>query len=369
MKDFFVTGMTALGGITNAIRSVGTDSMIEYAAPARVEPFTIIENSLVGKPQTNIILQSVLSHYSGVYLQAFAFKSQVGVKLLRTLDSLSTERRVRTSVASTIGLAMESYNEAIPALDLRVDYEGTPVLAMEARQRDERDSARKNAYGKDTVKTLTENTNLSVGKLLHVSMSEGDNTEEVMVSVRLHTIPVSPDTMHAIMTHTSQNSSVSSRIELLRANQISLLEDFFLNIDLLREEKRLMLGDKGGAYNAVGKRERKNRMAGLLSGNPSVNVASAIAITTTETVKRMEREIGGRLSDEGSKIRRAVFENTNCMILSVYDQKWDEVTTYYRGIADGCTQEIKDIESQNKSGKDDITKVVESLVKGNAPSF
>lgn len=353
MTNYFETGMKAFQRILKTGHNIGVNDIVERSASARVEPYTMVDSVLVNHPDIKTILQCATTHYAAYYHTAFALETDIGMEVTRILDSLSTERRVRTSILTNTALIGEDFSK------------GLPVLAGEARDEAPRNSSR---LGKDNLKLLNENTNLSVGKMLEVSVERNGETVTVPVTIRLHTIPVLSDELASILTFTSRDDSVIARVKLLVDGDIEPINDFLLNSDIIMEERRLRRADRSGAYTAINNRRANNRWAGLLSGNPSLNVASAIAVVDSETLKDVEQRIGSKVGS-GGRARKAIFDNTRCMLIISVDRKWETATFYYRSITEPMDINFSDMKVSNKTGSFEIEKVLGELVKGNAPSF
>lgn len=353
MQEILNTGMNVITRVLKIGHNASFNDIVERSTMARVEPYTMVDGALLNIPEIKTILQSVTSHYAAFYSMAFALETDIGLKTTRILDSLATERRVRTSMLSNTALIGEDFSL------------GLPVLAGEARDEMPRNGS---SLGRDAIKTLHEQPNLSVGKIIEMSVERDGEKLSIPITVRLHTIPVASTELASILTFASKDEGVIARIKLAYDGDITFVNDFILNSDMIDARRELRKADRSGAYTAISNRGRKNTWAGLLSGNPSINAASAIAIMDSETLKDIESRIGAKMSS-GGKARNAIFNNTRCMLVISVDRRWERATFYYRSIERPMVIDFDDMEISNKAGGGEMEKILGALIKGNPPQF
>ena len=365
MKEILNTGMAVISRVLKIGHNAQVNDIVERSAAARVEPYVMLDSALLNMPEIKTVLQCATSHYAAYYSLAFALETDIGLETTRILDSLSTERRVRTSILTNTALIGEDFSKGLPMLVGEDFRKALPVLAGEARDEKPRNSS---SMGKDVNKLLMEQTNLSVGKIIEMSVERNGEKVTVPIIVRLHTIPVGSTELASILTFAGRDDSVLHRIKLTVDGDIDLIDDFLLNSDIIKEEKKIRKADRSGAYSAISKRRRGNFWAGLLSGNPSINVASAIAVVDSETIKDIEARLGSKVAD-GGKARTALFNNTKCMLIISVNRKWEEAIFYYRSISEPMKIDFDDMRISNKSGGVEMEKILGELIKGNPPSF
>jgi hypothetical protein len=74
-------------------------SLIDVVDAGRVEPLVLVDNVCANLDYSSEIMQSLLSIFSGYYLQAVAALGEVGgVEVIRVLDKLSPNRKFNIDV-------------------------------------------------------------------------------------------------------------------------------------------------------------------------------------------------------------------------------------------------------------------------------
>lgn len=220
---------------------------------------------------------------------------------------------------------------------------------------------------KDLTKMVTDVTPLSVGKLYEIQFKEQGETLTAKVAIRLIARMVPSSTITHISTLNSRGkTSMVERFHGVRSGELEFINDFILCNDLIDAHRKAMITDKSGVYKEIINRRNKSLLAGLLERNPSVAVASNLAIIDSTTLEQIEATMGG--SFKNSKIRDTVFETTSLMILAVVDRGYDRVRFYHRGI-DGFTDlSIREIKTTRGDG-DQVSDIMKSFLKGSAPQI
>lgn len=355
-KDVADTGLSAIRKITDLWAGAKADSLIDYTRVARVEPICLIDNDLMFYEELTEVQQSVLSILSGYYLQAMAISVNVGrIEVMHHLDKLNPSRSAVDSAANSLGWAMatESYKHRLPM------YDGS--VAMEAEK--DRTQA---IIGKDSMALQKELANLSVGKMLSVTISDEGHTAEIPVSVRLIASALASDSLVHILSVGNQDTSVKERYHAWRAGRLEFIRDLVLCQDLIdAHTNNLMSADQ--VYANMLKRRQGNRLATLVSGNPSVATASNIAVLSSSSASALELKVNGKL--ENFKTRQKLFEATYLMLMVVVDKEWGQVTIYHRGIPQASQLSVRDLKSANKGSGPDVGEILKAYRLGNAPSL
>lgn len=119
----------------DALKEARASSIIEYTRPARVEPIVLLDDSLRHQPYLTDILQTLVSLFSGYYLQAISLSCNIGnVDILRLLEKMNPQRDPLDSAmlgGSRVAgwLAKESYeNGQLPGLEQRNRKKGFDQL-------------------------------------------------------------------------------------------------------------------------------------------------------------------------------------------------------------------------------------------------
>ncbi len=376
-KDITDTGNQAIAKAIDLFRSARSTDLIQYTRVGRVEPITIVDAPLATMEETPKILQSLSSIFSGLYLQAAAISVNVGkVNTIRLLDKLNPNRDVIDSGLGALQAVGESTMESNymslisnnPAKFTEMDKLQTQRkshLCMEARGETPRTE---NGVGADdrNLKAIYDNTDLSVGKFLEVTIDDGVHKATIPITVRLDTKIASSATVADVFGYGLRDDSIGARYRKLRLKEITFWKDLVCLGDIAYIETKRLRNDKEGIYQAMLGNRTKNKFAAIVSGQPSVAQASAMAVITKETAEKIETI--GRLKLSSHSKRKLIFDKTTLMILCVYDQAYEEVTVYYRNIKRPTVYATRDLKRSGGGKGDDIKEMLQAFVGGQAPS-
>lgn len=345
-------------------------SLVDVTKLTRVEPLTIISTDLVNLDYMPDITNSLLSIFTGYYLQAISILTKVNdVEVIKLLDKLNPDRdesgflmAETVSRESIANLMIDNYKYKLPS-----------AISFEA---DSNDS--KTAISDNTIKLTTEMSNLSVGKLVNVTINyqkdcdefnckDKDRNVTIPISVRLMVSAVTPMIMNKLLMDKSEDMTLSERYHSWRSGRINLIKDLIFCQDLIDEQKKLAVQDTTGTSQEIVRRVANAKKYGLLTKNPSLVSASNIYIISETNAKEIEAKYGGKLSSP--RIRDRLFEKTYAMIIAVVDRDWERVTFYSRGISAGTDLSIKEIKSANKGKGVDIMDILKTFNNGMPPSF
>lgn len=373
-------GLSAIRKIADIWSAGKPDSLIDYTKQLRVEPLALIDQDVLYHDAAPEIMQTLLSIFAGYYLQAVAVSTTVGnIAVGRHLDKLNPSRDTTGNALGSIGgmLSVESYKHALPvpaqdavALEAAGDYVPLPVRKrIEERKARlaEADQAGSARFGKDTVGDLKELANLAVGKMLEVTLTDGKHQAVVPIAIRLMANAVASDSLVHILSHGSQDTSVKERWHAWRAGRLEFIRDFILCQDLIDERRKALMKDKDGLYSAITARKRSGILNGILSGQPSVGMASNLAVLSSDTAQQLELKTNYSLKNFAQ--RQKIFDETALMIMVVLDKQWERVTFYHRGIATITQLGIRDLKAANRGSGPDVSDILRAYQLGNAPSL
>lgn len=344
-----------------------TTSLVEFTKSARVEPLTIVSNDCINLEYLPDVMQSLLALFSGYYLQAISLSATVGdVKVTKILDRLNPDRSVslmgfesyKESIQSDKHdwrMAIESYKHRLPTTKNKV--------AMEAEEKAISASADYN----EGIKTIKDLTNLSVGKMLNVTVKNGEDKLQLPISVRLMVSSIPESSMTTLLSLGSEDTTISERYHAWRSGRISFIKDLMLGLDLIKAHKKALMEDKDGSYSEIIRRINNNKQQGLIEKNPSLAMASNLVVISDTTARNIEDKLGGKLSN--IKVRNKIFDATYIMIMVVIDRQSERITFYHRGIAAGTNIGLRDIKAGNKNGGPDIMDIMKAYTLGNNPSM
>lgn len=218
---------------------------------------------------------------------------------------------------------------------------------------------------KDMTKMVTDVTNLAVGKVIEVTISENDQTARIPVTIRLRVTSMPSGVLAETLAVGGVDVTAKSRYKAWRAGELRFWGDIVLAQDRIDAHRNAIRKDDSGYYAAVHKRAGKNLAAEIMGAGPSVGTASSIIVITEQTKKDLERKIGGRLSDY--KTRQNIFINTYSMLMAVVDPEWETVTIYHRGIEMPTELTAKYIQTSSKGNGPDVAEILKAYQLGNAP--
>jgi hypothetical protein len=338
------------GGITGSRPA----SLIEASQATRVEPITLIDSRVEHLPYITDVLQALTSIFTGYYLQAASLSINIGkIDVVKFLDRLNPSRDPWVGVLSTEALLLreDSYQTQLPVMGQPIGLEN---FGLEASQ-----------VG-DNAKEIRENTNLSVGKMVEVTIDQGDQKATFPINIRLIASVIDPTVLSHILTDGAKDVSLAERWHLFRANQIEFIRDLILCQDLIDERKKILIRDKG-QYAEILKRRRNNAISTFVTGNTSLATASNIVVVSQETINEIQRNQGFKLSS--TAVRERIFKDTYLMLMVVIDANHDYVTIYHRSIDTPTELTVRQIKSSAKGSGPDITEILKAYQLGNSPSY
>lgn len=357
------------------------NSLTDLVKLTRVQPLTILDSDVLHYEGLTDVLQSTLSIFTGYYLQALAIVGSVqATKVMNTLGSLNPtansgildSARHGSTRFDQDGFSVETYHDRMTS-----ETEGSWKMAKEAykyslpmHKKQFGFEAVVNDLGKDTLATVRDASNLSVGKMINVTMSDTDKGESkatMPISVRLATNVMSSKLVEAMLTQDSAETSLVERYHAWRGGQIEFIRDLILCQDLIDNRKKLLLKDKSGVYSSVVAQASNHAANGLMGKNPSLAAASNIVVISDTTQAAIEAKLSARLSDV--RTRNKMFQSGYMMLLVVIEKRFDRVTFYHRGIANPTSVSLRDIKISNKGSGPDLMDIVKAFGLGTAPSF
>ena len=361
-----------------------TSSLVSATSVARVEPIVIVDKDCLFLEYLPDILQSTQSIFVGYWLQALSLITNVGdVNVGRVLDKLNPNRKVDTNgFLETIvkaGIGKENYTYASESMKYKL-----PTIAMEAKgdkgdknsaiakvDKGDKDSAIAKVDKGDSaiakVDNIADLTNLSIGKLINVTIKNNGQEAVIPISFRLMVNTLPPASCVQLLSQGSVDLSFSERWFKWRVGRISFIKDLVFCQDLIREQKRTLMTDKDGVYSEIAKRAKNSKLASFFSKNPSLAEASNIVVISEETA--MQLRVKHNLNLDNFKDRQKIFDKTYAMILVVIDRNYERVNMYHYGISTSTSVGIRDIKVANKGSGPNIMEVLAAFKGGNAPVF
>lgn len=384
--------MTAVG--SNAINEAKknragdftADSLIDYTQPTRIEPLTLVEQNLWREPYMEDILQTALNIFSGYYMQAVSLAAEIkGISVTKRLERFNPKRDPLNSLADAVISAVakeDGVKFGLPSLESmntlaksnQVGSINWSAVSTEAAKDGTQNPTGRGSkpvdietVSKETLQALRDNSNLAVGKMLEVTIAVDENKIKVPVNVRLQTVPVPSRSMTLFMTAGAQNRSLKERWYEFKADKITFFADLVGVRDLLDEHRKNIIKDETGLYLKQMQQKRKNSIAGLISGRPSVASASNIVVISEEQRATLERELNIKLSTLAG--RKVLEQNSGIMLLIVVDRNFEQVEIFHRGIEGSTELSINAIKNVSKNTGPDVMKIFEMYKSMKAPTF
>lgn len=401
--------MDTIAKLAKTASSMQSKSLIQYTGSTRITPFTIVDRSLLASPELQDGLQVVTSLYSGYYMMGIqlSVNSIDGISVIRQLDKLRPDRKSPSkasmgaaAVSSAYEMARENYtyrlpmgteplkplvlpsvlatennknNNPLPPQQAGVDKNGNPIDAQGNRMHDrngllinaEKPDKTTVSMGGKTIETITQDSNLAVGKLLEIQVNIGGQQMTIPVNVRLNTFNASPAEIVNIVANVDPHQTGSEVKALYQAGLIDLWDAITCK-SAVNDWRKAAINDKTGVIVREENRRSGNKMAAALSGETSFGDISGIYVISAQTANMIEGTIGGKLNN--FRVREKLLANTGVMLLVVMDTQWKRVTIYHHSIDGNSSYSFADLKRGGKSNNHDIGMVLEAFRQGQAPT-
>lgn len=216
----------------------------------------------------------------------------------------------------------------------------------------------------NAAKYVEKVSNLAVGKVIDVTITEDEKSVTVPVTIRLRVAAASSSVIGQVLAVGGKDRVMLSRWRAWRAGEIRFWADFVLAMDRVDAHRAAMMKDETGYYKAVHSRNSNNRLTKILNGDGSVANASSIIVIDSRTAKELERKINGTLDQFAT--RQGIFGDTFSMMLAVVDQEWESVTIYTRGMPMAETLTAKDMRNPGTGDTQQIMDLLKSYGMGSS---
>jgi hypothetical protein len=386
--DAGAVGRDLMATVLTAAKSMSSiSSLADVTKPLRVEPITIIDQSIADQPYIQDLLKLSVSLYAGYYLQAVNMVFGVGkIDTLKVFDTLNPER----SGASALGFENfraavyepSTYANGIPSLEafskpmrqgLIAEYSEEKYVAsleyhasLEAE--DPNADKRDQKGGKEPVHSMSssdggkiyEAENLAIGKLVNVTVKSGGEEAKLPVTIKLIPAVVPSDTITHIFTAGGRDTW-AHRLFLVKSGQIKFWRDFVMGQDMIDAHMKALMSDRTGVYKTILDRRRNNVAQAIASGRLSLADASNIAIISSTTMKQSANTLYAKMDD--INVRKKFFDNSYLLMMMTVDERWGRVTIYHRGVDMASSWRIDDIKVAEKNKGQDITEIFKMFSK------
>ena len=346
---------------SESVKLLQNKSLIDVASVARVEPILMVDADCMNIEVLPDIMQAMHSMFSGYYLQAVNMVNTIGsVSVAKHLAPFNPNSGVGFEglrIDTRKALSLEEYKHKLPD---KKDMFGK--LAME-----EVKALNSEKINDKSISAISEAANLSVGKLFNVNLQMGEQSITVPVAIRLMAHSIPSRVMVELFSNTSAfDTDMAERYHSWKAGRLEFWRDLVLCKDLIDKRIASSIKDDSGILAMIRNRHSGNISTAAINKRASVANATNLAVLSTDTLAGIEQEMGGEFKN--SKIRKAVFDSTNLMIVAIVEKNWERVTFYFRGM-DGTTNlSYRELKTSGKNDGGNVTDILKAYISGATPS-
>ena len=361
-------GLIAFQKFLEVLRTGHVKSLAEYTQNFRAEPFVLVDSECVFLEEMFDVMQSLQSQYAAYYLLAMSAMTTIGnVQVAQHMSKLNPSRSTLDAAVGTatagggLLIARESFTDHLPTVRRMlgtsnsprgVENEGDTLIA---------------GVGRDAVKEIRELSNLAVGKIISAEIVDGKTKVTVPLAIRLIATSLTSESVVHNLTGGMAETGFWERLSRYKAGLLTLNDMLFCS-DLVKAKRKALLDDEEGLVRNILGRQNSNKLAGLLSLNPSVGTYSNMAVITETTARQLEIAMAGK-SLKDFKAREKLFDNTAMLILAVVDRQWKRVTFYHQSIARPLETSFRDLKASNKGSGPDVADILNAYRLGTTPTL
>lgn len=371
--------------IETAAKHAKTSSLVEVTAVGRVEPLAIIDTDSINTEYIGQVMQCAHNIFAAYYVQAISLFGDVGkINVIKTLDKLNPNRKPDRSgfishVLSDVATESFNNNNSINNYDFGLSMESfkLPTYGLEAKNENTEDKIppTPTTENKSSIKvsdkassTILDLSNITVGKLIDVTLTDNGNTLTIPIAIRLiaNEMPLAP--MLRLLSLQGLDRTWTERYWKWRAGRIGFIKDLILMQDLIREDKKAMMQDKQGILDEIVRRARNNKLAGFFSKNASMNESANVIVFSEETARLLKQQ--HNIDIENFKQRQSVFDSSYAMLLICINREYDRITFYTNGMPLGSSMGKNELRAiSNKNSGTDLVEIFTALKKSDSASL
>lgn len=357
----------------DAISDISANSLVELSNSARVEPIVVVDSALTLHDSTTDVLKFLNSLYAAFYISASSIVTDTGrVKTVKLLEKLNPSKSPSYALANGI-LSGSFSNESFEptAVELPKRLPTTLNISTESdEQAAQQQPTKKKEYsatGHSESTSLAAVANLSVGQLITITVSDGEASRDVVVQLRFITVPVRTPLLKTILTWSSRDNRLKTRLSAWRAGELAFWRDVIFMRDIYVERKRLLMNDKSDVIQTMLGRQKDSMLHSVMTATPSVGTVSSVAVVSADSLNDIEGTIDGRLSN--FKVRQRVMNATGIMLLAVVDPITEFVTVYTYSQALPAEYSLKQLKAASKGGASELGELIKLMNQNQMPSF
>lgn len=335
--------LNAVTSISELVRDANTDNIAQYISSTNITPPTYVDSTLLAAAEEdmNAIMQTALSLYVSIYMEAVQKAANItNVKVLNILDKFSTKRDPLTAPGSNWSKIQSSLEKLeVGLFDIVPSNES------------------------DTFSNKVSDASvLAVGKTVAVDIVVDKQKVTLRSTARIIPITIKPQEYINAFGISNKDNSISGRWQRFRAGELAFI-DYALGLDMIRADKKALIQDTHGIYEGNRKNKKSGFVSSLVSGQASLNLASAVNVISKQTARQIEHELRGEFIKE--KVRKKFFEQTMSMILMIVDPDEEVVTVYVDSMSKGGRYSIESLQKMSSNGNGiDIMKMAAVLQSG-----
>lgn len=385
------TGAMAAGDVISSIGSAidkakvayahsKTSSLVQMTSVARVEPLAIVDPDCFISEAIPLhqVMQCAHNIFTAYYVQAISLLGNVGnINIVKTLDRLNPNRTADSSDFFTHmqkSMANESfYDRKFSGTDelfgLGQENFKLPNYALEAKNNQKKDDdLKKQEIKTGELKSVTELSNVSIGKLINVTLKDQEVELTIPIAIRLLVNELPASAMLRLLSLQGLDRTLTERYYKWRAGRIGFIKDLVLMQDLIREDKKAMMQDKSGILDEIMRRAKNNKLAGFFSKNASLNESANIVVFTEEIARQLKLQ--HNMDIDNFKQRQHIFDSSYSLLLIKMDREYERVTFYTNGMPLGSSMGKNELKSNaGKNSGTDLIEIFAALNKANQTSL
>lgn len=381
---------------SSALANINARSLLELGRVTEVEAITVVDTALTVHESTTDVLKFANTLYASWYLSAAAVLTDTGrVKTVDLLTKLNPSKSPSYAVANSIlSVAEKAIATGANAALLSRGFEAVEITSENAPTRlprtitqmtasleaaapvvvdgvgENKGTAQPPVYvgGMRNANDLATVANLSIGQAVTLTVTDGKASKDVVVNVRLVTVPTAPRVLSTILKWSDKDVRLKSRISAWRAGELRFWRDVVLMRDIFTERQRLLMDDRSDLFKTLLGRQRNSMINSVLTATPDVGNMSSILVVSQDNLRRFEElELEGRISN--FNFRQRVMNNTGLVMIIVVDPISELVTIYNHTNALPTECSIRQLKSAGKGGASDFTEIIKLMNQNKMPSY
>lgn len=345
-------------------------TLVSASQAVRVEPYVLVDARASRLPFTKDVMNVAQRLYTSYYMLAQAADNTIdGVRVSKRLDKFATDPSLRDTTIEF--LSSESYQFGLPFVGEAAGlqrWSGYSTEASNPAQGNGKDEPKpvEVSTGFATSKVAVDVSNLAVGQVVDVTITNGVQKAVVQVAIKLRPIGMASTALSELIAYGGEDNSFRARILRWKVGELELWRDVVMEQDRVRRYRQAAMADKNGYLRKAIGRDNRGMMNSVLSGQPSIGTATSIAIVTKETIREAEEKMNGRISDFAT--RQAIFDQGMMMMMFVLDADTETVTIYTRDIEDYGIYTLRDLKAAGaQSSNGDLADIMKSYLEGRVP--